>query len=74
MDKLIIGTIIIIFLNRHNGDLGNIEANEQGVANIDMTDRMVTLTGQYSCIGRTVVVSSITYYYFIYKYMIMLSL
>lgn len=47
-------------LNRHNGDLGNIEANEQGVASIDMTDRMVTLTGQYSCIGRTVVVSWIT--------------
>ncbi|EDV20519.1 Superoxide dismutase [Cu-Zn] [Trichoplax sp. H2] len=41
---------------RHVGDLGNIEANEQGVASINMTDRMVTLTGPYSCIGRTIVV------------------
>uniref|UniRef100_E1CPU9 Superoxide dismutase [Cu-Zn] n=1 Tax=Polyandrocarpa misakiensis TaxID=7723 RepID=E1CPU9_POLMI len=41
---------------RHYGDLGNITADENGVANIQMTDKLVTLTGENSVIGRAVVV------------------
>ena len=42
--------------NRHLGDLGNIEANESGIALIDRTDRMVPLRGPQSVIGRSITV------------------
>lgn len=42
---------------RHVGDLGNITANEQGVASVDIKEALMTLTGDYGVIGRTLVVS-----------------
>ena len=41
--------------SRHAGDLGNVTA-EGGAAKIDITDQMISLTGEHSVIGRTVVV------------------
>lgn len=42
--------------NRHAGDLGNIEADDSGVAKIDITDAHIPLSGDNSIIGRAVVV------------------
>ncbi|XP_072370102.1 superoxide dismutase [Cu-Zn]-like [Scyliorhinus torazame] len=42
---------------RHVGDLGNIEADENGTARVDMVDRLLRLAGKYSVIGRTLVVN-----------------
>lgn len=41
---------------RHVGDLGNIEANDQGIAIIEIEDRVLTLDGPYSILGRSLVV------------------
>ena len=41
---------------RHIGDLGNIEAGEDGVATIDITDDVIDLHGEHSIIGRAIVV------------------
>lgn len=41
---------------RHVGDLGNIEANEQGTAVVDMEDAVIQLNGPNSIVGRAVVV------------------
>ncbi|XP_077098789.1 superoxide dismutase [Cu-Zn] [Siphateles boraxobius] len=41
---------------RHVGDLGNVTADESGVAKIDIVDKMLTLSGQHSIIGRTMVI------------------
>lgn len=41
---------------RHVGDLGNIFANKNGVANINITDNLVKLSGKYSVIGRSIIV------------------
>ena len=41
--------------SRHAGDLGNVTA-EGGAAKINITDQMISLTGENSVIGRTVVV------------------
>ncbi|XP_035289791.1 superoxide dismutase [Cu-Zn] [Anguilla anguilla] len=41
---------------RHVGDLGNVTAGGDGVAKIDIKDRMLTLTGPQSIIGRTMVI------------------
>jgi len=41
---------------RHVGDLGNIMANEDGVAVIDITDKIISLTGDNSVLGRAFVV------------------
>lgn len=40
---------------RHAGDLGNVTA-EGGVAKVDIKDAMITLTGEHSIIGRTMVI------------------
>ena len=40
---------------RHVGDLGNIEAGPDGVANIDITDTHISLNGLNSVIGRGLV-------------------
>lgn len=45
-------------LERHLGDLGNIVANEEGVAYINMTDRIISLIGPFSIVGRAFVVHS----------------
>jgi len=41
---------------RHMGDLGNIRANPDGVARFHICDRLITLAGEHSIIGRTLVV------------------
>ncbi|KAL6593909.1 hypothetical protein ACP70R_048810 [Stipagrostis hirtigluma subsp. patula] len=42
--------------NRHAGDLGNVTAGADGVANINVVDSQIPLTGPNSIIGRAVVV------------------
>lgn len=41
---------------RHIGDLGNIEANDSGIAKINITDSLISLNGSNNILGRTVVV------------------
>ncbi|KDR12362.1 superoxide dismutase [Cu-Zn]-like [Zootermopsis nevadensis] len=41
---------------RHVGDLGNIEAGSNGVAKVDITDKLISLSGAQNIIGRTLVV------------------
>ena len=41
---------------RHVGDLGNIQADQQGVAIIDMEDPHLSLTGINNILGRGVVI------------------
>jgi Cu-Zn family superoxide dismutase len=41
---------------RHEGDLGNITADAEGNASLDLTDAMLTLSGPHSIIGRGVIV------------------
>lgn len=41
---------------RHVGDLGNIEADYNGRSVIDIEDKTIQLTGQYSILGRAVMV------------------
>ncbi|XP_044263391.1 superoxide dismutase [Cu-Zn]-like [Tribolium madens] len=41
---------------RHVGDLGNIIADEKKVANVSFTDKIISLNGDYSIIGRALVV------------------
>ena len=43
--------------NRHAGDLGNIVAESNGEAKVDITDKHIPLSGPNSIIGRSVVVS-----------------
>ncbi|TGZ69881.1 hypothetical protein CRM22_003488 [Opisthorchis felineus] len=41
---------------RHVGDLGNVEANAQGVVQHVFTDKVISLTGPNSIVGRAMVV------------------
>ena len=43
---------------RRVGDLGNIEADEDGIANVNMSDRQVKLIGPHSVIGRSIIIKS----------------
>ena len=43
-------------LNRHAGDLGNLAADFRGAAEMCIIDRVTTLFGERSIIGRSVVV------------------
>lgn len=43
---------------RHVGDLGNILANQEGIATISMADNVIQLMGPNNIIGRAVVVHS----------------
>lgn len=43
-------------LERHVGDLGNITADGRGKARINMTDRLISLSGPRSIIGRAVII------------------
>ncbi|XP_063225390.1 uncharacterized protein LOC134532658 [Bacillus rossius redtenbacheri] len=44
--------------DRHIGDLGNIEAGQDGVARVHVVDGHIRLTGPHSVVGRSVVVHS----------------
>lgn len=47
-----------MFFNvRHVGDLGNVIAGKDGVANVFIEDDLIALSGEHSIIGRTMVVS-----------------
>lgn len=41
---------------RHIGDLGNVTADGTGKAKVEIMDKKIQLNGQYSIIGRTLVV------------------
>ncbi|XP_036450697.1 superoxide dismutase [Cu-Zn] [Colossoma macropomum] len=41
---------------RHVGDLGNVTAGSDGVAKINIEDKVLSLSGPYSIIGRTMVI------------------
>jgi len=41
---------------RHGGDLGNVTAGADGVAHVNITDKLLNLMGPNSIIGRTAVV------------------
>jgi Cu-Zn family superoxide dismutase len=41
---------------RHEGDLGNLEADSSGKAHLELTDNMMTMNGEKSIIGRGVIV------------------
>lgn len=41
---------------RHVGDLGNIEADQNGMANVNISDPMLRLNGPQSILGRAIVV------------------
>ncbi len=41
---------------RHEGDLGNIEADSSGKAHLELTDNMMTMSGEKSIIGHSVIV------------------
>ncbi|XP_062587334.1 superoxide dismutase [Cu-Zn]-like [Saccostrea cucullata] len=42
--------------DRHVGDLGNVTAGEDGVAKINISDKVIDLAGPHSIIGRTMVI------------------
>ena len=42
--------------HRHAGDLGNIEADSSGKAHLELTDKMMTMSGENSIIGHGVIV------------------
>jgi superoxide dismutase, Cu-Zn family len=42
--------------NRHVGDMGNITADESGKATINFKDKLISLHGEHSIIGRAVIV------------------
>ncbi|XP_061169299.1 superoxide dismutase [Cu-Zn]-like [Saccostrea echinata] len=42
--------------DRHVGDLGNVTAGEDGVAKINISDKVIDLAGPQSIIGRTMVI------------------
>lgn len=41
---------------RHEGDLGNLEADSAGKAHLELTDKMMTMSGEKSILGRGVIV------------------
>ena len=41
------------------GDLGNVDEDDNGAVNTDITDSVISLFGNYSIIGRSVVVSGL---------------
>lgn len=41
---------------RHAGDMGNVEANEEGIAQLEYLDKNIKLNGANSIIGRSIIV------------------
>jgi Cu-Zn family superoxide dismutase len=52
--------ITISLEDRHVGDLGNVTADENGVAKFTIQDSVISLHGQTSIIGRTMVIHADT--------------
>lgn len=65
MKKIIFTAFFSFVLNlkRHVGDLGNVTAGADNIAKINITDSMISLTGTYSIIGRTMVVRKSFFFY-----------
>jgi Cu-Zn family superoxide dismutase len=42
--------------NRHVGDLGNLEADENGIAHYQRVDNLLAFSGKHSIIGRSVII------------------
>ena len=49
-------SLFCIFPYSHFGDLGNIKAGDDGKVKVDIKDKLVTLDGPNTVIGRTIVV------------------
>lgn len=50
---------LLIFVSkkeRHIGDLGNVVAGADGNASLDVSDKLVSLVGEHSVVGRSIVV------------------
>ena len=43
-------------MNSHEGDMGNLIANDSGIARINFSDKMISFEGDYSIIGRSIIV------------------
>jgi superoxide dismutase, Cu-Zn family len=41
---------------RHEGDLGNVEADDAGKAHLEYVDKMISFDGDHSIIGRSIIV------------------
>lgn len=41
---------------RHVGDLGNVQADSNGVAKVNIEDKLISLTGDNNVLGRTIVI------------------
>lgn len=41
---------------RHVGDLGNVTADANGVAKVDISDTQISLSGDHNILGRTLVI------------------
>lgn len=54
--------LIEFFFSSHVGDLGNVVAGSDGVAKVNITDDKISLCGQYSILGRAMVVSVFHFY------------
>ncbi len=52
-------SVLLVSFYSHYGDLGNITADKDGKAKIDMTDKLVSIIGKDSVVGRTIVVSKL---------------
>jgi len=50
-----------VVLCRHVGDLGNVEQDTDGKVDTVIKDKVVSLAGEYSVIGKSIVVSSRSY-------------
>ena len=49
-------SLACVFTFSHYGDLGNITAGDDGKAKVDIKDKLVTLEGPNTVVGRTIVV------------------
>ena len=44
------------FFSRHVGDLGNVQTDANGVATVNIKDKVISLHGEHSILGRCLVV------------------
>jgi Cu-Zn family superoxide dismutase len=43
-------------MTRHMGDMGNLEADNTGTAHLEYTDPMISLDGDHSIVGRSIII------------------